>query len=207
MKLFKRIEFYLFVILLISPSPTLAQVFKWMDDKGNMHFTDSANKIPLKYRKAPKKSSEAPVIKNRVKIGGGYSFEIAENWDVETRGSLQYKLMFTKKRNGYEPSCALDEFKDWGSFKNFVTEVQAVIRKRFKKYKKNSQSTFYAKHLKGIKMGEQLVDMSGTNVRRFLYYFKISKGKKIVITCIVAEETGAVLNNAFDEIASSLISE
>ena len=207
MKRFKRTGFYLFVILIFFPSPTLAQVFKWMDDNGNMHFTDSVNKIPLKYRKAPKKKSEEPMVKNRVKIGGGYSFEIDENWDVEPRGSLRYKLMFTKKRNGYEPSCALDEFKDWRSFKNFVTQVQAVIRKRFKKYKKNSQTAFYAKHLEGIKTGEQLVDMSGINVRRFLYYFKISKGKKIIITCVVAEESGSVLNKAFDEIAGSLIYE
>ncbi len=142
--------------------------------------------------------------KKRAPIGGGYSFEIAENWDIEKRGSLRYKLIFTKKRNGYEPSCALDEFKQRGSFEKFVANVQDVIKKRFKNYKKNGQSAFYGKHFEGIKVSEQLTDMSGGNVRRFLYYFKISNEKKIVITCSNAEATATELQEAFDEIASSL---
>jgi len=53
-------------------------------------------------------------------------------------------------------------------------------------------------------VSEQLIDILGTNVRRFLYYFKISNEKKIVITCSVAKATGTELNGAFDEIVSSL---
>ncbi len=204
MKLIKLTGLFLFIILILSPRPTLAQVFQWMDDKGNFHFTDNSNSIPMKYRAALKKPSGGAIVKNRVNIGGGYSFEIYENWGIEKRGSLRYKLIFTKRRNGFEPSCALDEFKSRNSFKKFVTGLQAVIEKRFKNYKKTSQSAFHAKPLKGIKVSEQLSDMSGENVRRFLYYFKIANDKKIVITCSVAEATGTQLNDAFDEIASSL---
>jgi len=41
----------LFIILLIFIStPGFAQIYKWVDDKGGVHFTDDVTKIPDKYR-------------------------------------------------------------------------------------------------------------------------------------------------------------
>ncbi len=40
-----------FLFLFIT-NPGYAQVFKWVDDKGSVHFTDDISKIPEKYRQA-----------------------------------------------------------------------------------------------------------------------------------------------------------
>ena len=36
--------------LLTIPSFVYAEVYKWIDDKGNVHFTEDYSKIPEKYR-------------------------------------------------------------------------------------------------------------------------------------------------------------
>jgi len=43
------ILFFLFSIFLI-PLPAYTQVYKWIDEKGNTHFTDDYEKIPGKFR-------------------------------------------------------------------------------------------------------------------------------------------------------------
>ncbi len=55
---------FLFVILLVAVGfPAYAEMYKWIDEKGTVHFTDDLSKIPEKYRsdaesrKAPKEVS------------------------------------------------------------------------------------------------------------------------------------------------------
>jgi hypothetical protein len=43
--------FVIFLFLFIT-NPGYAQVFKWIDEKGSVHFTDDITKIPEKYRQA-----------------------------------------------------------------------------------------------------------------------------------------------------------
>jgi len=42
------------IALLMTPFSVSAQVYKWIDDKGDVHFTDDYSSIPEKYRPVPK---------------------------------------------------------------------------------------------------------------------------------------------------------
>jgi archaellum component FlaC len=46
----KTLAFILLLFLLIA-SPSHAQVYKWVDEKGIVHFTDDITQIPEKYRR------------------------------------------------------------------------------------------------------------------------------------------------------------
>lgn len=168
-----------------------------------MHFTDKPGNVPQKYR-APRKKPQAK-IKKRVAIGGGYSFEIPGDWKIEKRGSLRYKLIFTDERDGYEPHCALDEFKGRNSFEKFTISLQAAVKRAFTDYRVVKQSKFSAGYLRGLRISERFIDKLGKNARRESYYFPVSSEKKVALTCQAAVATGAKLDDVFDEIASSLI--
>jgi len=45
-----RHAFLLIILLVIVGSPAYAEVYKWVDEKGTVHFTDDFSKIPEKYR-------------------------------------------------------------------------------------------------------------------------------------------------------------
>ncbi|OGW62937.1 MAG: hypothetical protein A2V83_01975, partial [Nitrospirae bacterium RBG_16_64_22] len=49
-------------VLLLVPSPALADIFEWTDDQGNSHFSDNIGSVPEQYRKKAKKigSDEPP---------------------------------------------------------------------------------------------------------------------------------------------------
>jgi len=42
--------FFLIILFIFISTPGYAQVYKWVDDKGVVHFTDDVTKIPDKYR-------------------------------------------------------------------------------------------------------------------------------------------------------------
>lgn len=41
---------HLIILFIFISTPGYAQVYKWVDDKGGVHFTDDVTKIPDKYR-------------------------------------------------------------------------------------------------------------------------------------------------------------
>jgi hypothetical protein len=47
----KRIALFMAVCFLFAGDVRADDVFKWVDDKGSVHFTDNPDKIPKKYRK------------------------------------------------------------------------------------------------------------------------------------------------------------
>jgi len=38
------------VILTVFPSPGFGEMYKWVDEKGTLHFADDLSKVPEKYR-------------------------------------------------------------------------------------------------------------------------------------------------------------
>jgi len=60
------------VILIVFVSPSYGEMYKWVDEKGTLHFADDLSKVPEKYRpdaemlKAPKEIS-SPGIKEKTK--------------------------------------------------------------------------------------------------------------------------------------------
>jgi len=103
----KRIFIVIFFFLLISEI-SFAQVYKWVDDKGVVHFTDDITQVPEKYRpkaekiglpenkeeatvqgeSAPKKKEEA--YRDRLGRGEDYWKGRVEEWRKKL-GELQIK--------------------------------------------------------------------------------------------------------------------
>ena len=202
----KYICLFLFVTFMMSSNPALAKIYKWVDDKGTTHFTDNPRKIPPQYRTPEKLPKAGRKVKKRVDIGRGYSFEISGDWKVSKRGSLQNKLIFTKKRDGYEPSCSLHEYKFRSPFKVFLANTKAAIKRAYTDYRIVSESAFSAKDLIGVKIKERFIDKLGKKARRQTYFFPALNKKNVVVVCQAAIKTRAALDDIFDEIVASLIS-
>ncbi|MBT3366660.1 MAG: DUF4124 domain-containing protein [Nitrospina sp.] len=206
----QRIEFtciILFVLLMVSPNLASAKVYKWVDEKGKAHFTDNPGKIPEQFRTPDKEPQAGKKAKKRVGIGRGYSFEIPGNWKVAKRGSLQNKLIFTNKRDDYEPDCSLHEYKITQPFEKFLAITKAAIKRAYTDYRIVSESAFSAKDIKGVKIKERFIDKLGKNARRQTYFFHVQNKKNVSITCQAAIKTKAALDDVFDEIVASLVSE
>ena len=66
-----RVFIPLIVILILFTSPGYGEMYKWVDEKGTLHFTDDLSKIPEKYRpdaemrKTPDKKISAPETKEK----------------------------------------------------------------------------------------------------------------------------------------------
>jgi clan AA aspartic protease (TIGR02281 family) len=93
------------LVFLILASPTHSAIYKWKDDKGKTHFTDSLSKIPAQYRKkgdlrnikgdTVKSSNSLPLKKNRTthvikaKTGSGDHYIV----EVLINGSIKANLI------------------------------------------------------------------------------------------------------------------
>ena len=86
-------------VFLFFASPSHSAIYKWKDDKGKTHFTDSLSKIPPQYRKkgelknikgetvqssdvakeSPKKKRITHIIKTKTAPGGHYVVEVLIN--------------------------------------------------------------------------------------------------------------------------------
>ncbi|HIE80635.1 MAG TPA: DUF4124 domain-containing protein, partial [Nitrospinaceae bacterium] len=191
MKLIKHTGLFLFVIFMMSANPALAKTYKWVDEKGKAHFTDNPGNIPPQYRTSEKQPRAGKKAKIRVDIGRGYSFEIPGDWKVAKRGSLQNKLIFTKKRDGYEPHCSLHEYKFRRPFEEFKANTKAAIKRAYTDYRIVSESVFSTKDLKGVKIKERFIDKVGKNARRQTYFFHGLNKKNVAVVCQAAIKTRA----------------
>lgn len=45
------LSIFIIIIMLLMPCKSLADIYKWVDEEGVIHFTDDISKIPLEYRK------------------------------------------------------------------------------------------------------------------------------------------------------------
>lgn len=206
MELIKPICLFLLAIFTMSANPALAKTYKWVDEKGKTHFTDNPRNVPPQYRTSEKKPRAGKKAKIRVDIGRGYSFEIPGDWKAAKRSSLKNKLIFTKKRDGYEPHCSLHEYKFRRPFEEFKLNTKASIKRAYTNYRIVSETKFSTKSLKGLKISERFFDKVGENARRQTYFFHGLNKKNVVVVCQAAIETRAALDDIFDEIAASLIS-
>ena len=71
---------YVLLLLILSFSlPASAEIYKWVDDKGVINFTDNRDAIPAKYRKkAVQVSSEKPKPSAAEQGGEGQAAEPAQ---------------------------------------------------------------------------------------------------------------------------------
>ena len=67
-----KVIMFFIVILIVFVSPGYGEMYKWVDEKGTLHFADDLSKVPEKYRpdvemlKAPKETP-SPEIKEKTK--------------------------------------------------------------------------------------------------------------------------------------------
>jgi len=91
------------LVFLTLVSPTHSAIYKWKDDKGKIHFTDSLSKIPPQYREkgklknmkgetvqssdfsnsSPSKSGQTHVIKTKSGAGDHYIVEVLINGSIK----------------------------------------------------------------------------------------------------------------------------
>ncbi len=103
----KRTALILFLIFAIQPS--FAEVFKWVDEKGSIHFTDDLTQVPDRYRSTSEKRGEKTgvseeilpiktgkssvppkqeaVYKDRLGRGEEYWKNLVEEWKGKVRNS------------------------------------------------------------------------------------------------------------------------
>jgi|AMWB02.1.fsa_nt_gi DNA repair exonuclease SbcCD ATPase subunit len=81
---------YVLLLLILSFSvPASAEIYKWVDDKGVINFTDNRDAIPAKYRKkALQISSEKPKPSAVEQGGDGQSAEPAQATEAQKSGTL-----------------------------------------------------------------------------------------------------------------------
>ncbi|OGP55387.1 MAG: hypothetical protein A2162_11755, partial [Deltaproteobacteria bacterium RBG_13_52_11b] len=61
-----RTAILFFILLVLSVMPSYGEMYKWVDEKGTVHFTDDPSSIPEKYRtdaESRKTPKEAPALK------------------------------------------------------------------------------------------------------------------------------------------------
>lgn len=106
---------FLFVILLvISGFPAYAEMYKWVDEKGTVHFTDDPSKIPEKYQSdaesrkeaaeasAPQKKEKLPSIPVPQKPSEEQGFEIP----IKIKGEVAVAEVILNGREKFE--CIVD---------------------------------------------------------------------------------------------------
>lgn len=106
---------FLFVILLvISGFPAYAEMYKWVDEKGTVHFTDDRSKIPEKYQSdaesrneaeeasAPQKERKLPSIPAPQKASEEKGFEIP----IKIKGEVAVAEVILNGREKFE--CIVD---------------------------------------------------------------------------------------------------
>ncbi len=69
----KPILFTILFIFLFSSASSFAEVYKWVDDKGVVHFTDDVTQVPQNYRPKAEKMGLSEEIKEEIKVEPGPS--------------------------------------------------------------------------------------------------------------------------------------
>ncbi len=65
----KRVLFTILFVFMFSSGSSLAEVYKWIDDKGAVHFTDDVTQVPQKYRPSAERMGVAEEKQEEVKTG------------------------------------------------------------------------------------------------------------------------------------------
>jgi len=119
------------LIFLLVPQGAYAAVYKWKDENGKVHFTDSPDKVPLKYRKKEnidksfngKPSAGSPhdrqspedVVK-RIKERMGANIRL-QGYNSATKADIyNVRLACLKfwRKNGPDQNCTLANAKKHG---------------------------------------------------------------------------------------------
>ncbi len=105
-----RYSFLFVILLVIMGYPAYAELYKWVDEKGTVHFTDDRSKIPEKYRydaeprktpkevSAPDKEEKPASIPSTQKPSEPLGFEIP----IKIKGEVAVTEVILNGREKYE---------------------------------------------------------------------------------------------------------
>jgi len=131
----KRIALILLLTFAIQPS--FAEVFKWVDEKGSIHFTDDLTQIPDKYRSTSERRGE--------KIGVSEEVPPIKTEKTEVSSMPKKQEVVYKDRSGRGEEYWKNLVEEWkGKLKNFQDKVETLRTKYNELTEKfnESKSTF-----------------------------------------------------------------
>lgn len=133
------IIFFGFLILTLPNHPAEAKVYKYKDENGKIHFTDSLNKIPFKYRPKKRKAfrinnCHKPISKDIKVLLEKLGNKIAESKvNLKKDYETQSKMRKTSLRY-YRFSQLTLEYEIW------IKENEVELNKFINKYECNTES-------------------------------------------------------------------
>ena len=124
-------------VLWLFQTPLYAAIYKWKDDQGKLHFTDSKSKIPLKYREKTQKlkgvvepsskSQPSPSAGGGGSSGAGETEAKVEEAGGESAGSAEKapaKSKYTKKQLALLKKVKQYMVKAWASNVKLVNNIK-----------------------------------------------------------------------------------
>jgi hypothetical protein len=154
----RRFGWMLFFLLIIIPLISYAQIYKWIDEKGNVNFTDNYQNVPEKYRdkttilnfpkrKSPPETKEEeplipakkPSVKEEVEEMYGdhplswWKIKFSSlNKEIERlKNSIEFKKSFIK---AYEKGKRLGAIYNKNQIKSYKNNKKLLIEEE-KRYK------------------------------------------------------------------------
>ena len=109
------------LLLTFAIQPSFAEVFKWVDEKGAVHFTDDLSQVPDKYRaisekrggetggteevppekpaRSPVQAKQETIYKDRLGRGEEYWKNLVEEWKGRLKNSQEKVEVLRRKYN------------------------------------------------------------------------------------------------------------
>ncbi len=140
------------LILILLPTPLLAgEIYKWIDDKGTIHFTDNPSKVPTEFKGKTDITTTALTIEEELAITVQRYDKALENKDLSPAERdkafqvLEEKLELLKKKATTESNKKLKHIQLRGDERikvlteNYEDTVKAIDRKAKRKAKADVQ--------------------------------------------------------------------
>ena len=156
---------YLFVILMTFSSPAFgATVYKWLDQRGIVNFTDDLNKVPSAYR-------------SRVET------EVAEETVIPTPSAIPQAIALQKNEQvrtdiyGRDETWWKDKVRPW---REALKEAEANLEKVNQKFIEEAAALSQVRYGSRTQVKFRILQLDRTNDERMKYEEKISEANQML---------------------------
>jgi hypothetical protein len=130
---------------------------------------------------------------------GGYSFVPPKGWKMMEFGGLKHKIAVGPAANGFAPNIVFVDEAFKGNLIDYVAGSKDGLKKAFKKFKEISETSLKTKDGAACVRFVIERDENGKQLRQSFYFFDLSPGRKLVVTCTALTDGGEKLDPAFEE--------
>ncbi len=157
--------FTVLVLLMVTAGFAAADMYKWVDDKGTVNFTEDYAKIPKKYRKKVKVKREA--VENTPEPVAANGEELKKDAPAKSNDASRETAAVTKgekKKSTYGGKSEEEWKADFKKLNDNINSVQAQIDER--KARLDNPSTLSRARYRGIEieikeLEEKLAQLQG----------------------------------------------